>query len=418
MTGWIIAAAALLLVAVTVLAALSLALVQASESALERELEERGRLQRGRWLLGRMLQVEWAVSFARTALRIAFATLVLAAFAGFEEPLTPGRLAIAWAVAVALLWAFSSTLAGAVARHAPEATIARFLLALRILDVVLGPVRLLARGVDTAVGSSLGAPDAVGRREEELASAIEDTQRHGGLDAQSAEILENAIEFGDTTVGAVMTPRQRIEGVELTDDLASIRDFALRSGHSRIPVWQGSVDHVAGILYVKDLVRFLANGAERFELRPLLREPMRVPESKPLREQLRDFQHAKVHFAVVLDEFGGTAGIITIEDVLEELVGEIRDEHEPVSDAAPGAWRVGEGEWEASGAVSVFELNTLLGASFPEDAGFETLAGFMLDRLGSIPRAGAVLDEAGFRFEVLQATPRAVQRVRIVRLPG
>ncbi len=407
--------AALMLVAAGMFAALSRSLLQVSESALERELEARGRLDAGRWMLGRLDQVEWAVSLARTACRIGFAGLLLAAFAGFEEPLTVERLAAAWAVAVALLWAFTSVAAGALGRHAPAKVIASFLFPLRIVDVCLLPLRAVARKVDAMIGSSVGAPDAAMRGEAELVSAIEDTQRQGLIDEHAAEILENAVEFSDITVGAVMTPRPRIEGLACTDDLDAIREMAVASGHSRIPVWRGSLDHVEGILYVKDLVRFLGRSREGFQLRPLLREPIRVPESKPLQEMLRDFQHAKVHFAIVVDEFGGTAGIVTIEDVIEELVGEIRDEHEPASDSHPSVHASGDGAFEASGRAPIAELNAAMGTEFPDDEGFETVAGLLLARLGHIPRAGDRLEDSGVVFEVLEATPYAVKRVRAAR---
>jgi CBS domain containing-hemolysin-like protein len=411
-------AAIAILVAVSVLAALSRSLLEVSETALERELEARGRLERGRWVVGRLAQVEWAVAFARTAGRIGFTVIVLALVAGFDEPLTPARLAIAWVVAVAALWLLTTAAAGAFARHAPARVIASFLPTLRIFYVLLAPFRLVADLVDGLVARILGVSGTGGaeeRAEDELASAIEETQRHGLIDEQAAAILENAVEFGDTTVGAVMTPRPAIEGIEYTDDIAAIRDFARRSGHSRIPVYRGSLDHVDGILYVKDLVPLLGADAAGFRLRPFLRAPQRVPESKPLREQLRDFQQSKVHFAVVVDEFGGTSGILTIEDVIEELVGEIRDEHEPATDVHPVALRAADGWIEASGRLPIGDLGAALDAELPEDEGYETVAGFVLARFGSIPRRGDAFESQGIRFEVLEATPSAVIKVRARR---
>jgi CBS domain containing-hemolysin-like protein len=214
-----------------------------------------------------------------------------------------------------------------------------------------------------------------------------------------------------------MTPRPAIEGIEYTDDIQVIREFARKSGHSRIPVYRGSLDHVDGILYVKDLVSLLGAPAEGFRLRPFLRAPQRVPESKPLREQLRDFQQSKVHFAVVLDEFGGTAGIVTIEDVIEELVGEIRDEHEPVTDVHPVVRPLADGSFEASGRVDIADLNAALGTEIPEDDGYETVAGFVLAHFGSIPRTGDSFVSHGIRFEVAEATATAVLRIRARREP-
>jgi len=415
-TSLVVAALALLWV-VGVMASLSRALLGVSESALERELEERGRLASGRWIFGKLEQVEWAVAFARTAGRIGFTLLVIAIVAGFEEPLTLGRLLAAWVLSVAALWLFTTVVAGAFARHAPAGTIASSLPILRLVYLPLAPVRGVADFVDGLVARLLGAGTDDERAEEELVSAIEDTQRQGLIDEQAATILGNAVEFGDTTVGAIMTPRPAIEGIEYTDDIQVIREFARKSGHSRIPVYRGSLDHVDGILYVKDLVSLLGAPAEGFRLRPFLRAPQRVPESKPLREQLRDFQQSKVHFAVVLDEFGGTAGIVTIEDVIEELVGEIRDEHEPVTDVHPVVRPLADGSFEASGRVDIADLNAALGLEIPEDDGYETVAGFVLAHFGSIPRTGDSFVSHGIRFEVAEATATAVLRIRARREP-
>lgn len=412
----LLVSAAATLVVVSVLAALGRSLVEVSESALARELESRGRYERGRWILGRVAQVEWAVAFARTVGRIGFTVLVIAVVGGFEEPLTPLRLLASWAAAVLAMWLFATVVAGAFGRHDPAGVIATFLPTLRILYVLLAPVRAVADAVDAVVGRRVGSADSAERQEEEFASAIEDTQRQGIIDEQAAEMLENVVDFGDTTVGAVMTPRPKVEGIAYTDDLAAIRDFARRSGHSRIPVFRESLDHVEGILYVKDLVPLLGAAADGFRLRPFLRAPVRVPESKPLREQLRDFQQSKVHIALVVDEFGGTAGIVTIEDVLEELVGEIRDEHEPVTDALPVLRDAGDGWFDAEGRVVVHDLNAAVGLEVPEDEGFETVAGLVLARLGRIPRTGDWFIAHGARFEVTEATPTSVRRVRVRRV--
>lgn len=409
-----IAASALLMV-VGILAALSRSLVAVSESALERELEERGQLARGRWCFGKLEQVEWAVSFARTAGLIGVAVLVIAIVSGFSEPLTAGRLATAWLVSLVALWLLTTAVAGAFARHDPAGVIVSSLPFLRMIYVPLAPVRAIADLVDGAVGRLTGSGTDEARGEEELVSAIEDTQRQGHIDEQAAAILENVVEFGDTTVGSIMTPRPAIEGIAYTDDLATIREFARRSGHSRIPVYRSSLDHVEGILYVKDLVTLLGVPATEFRLRPFLRVPQRVPESKPLREQLRDFQQSKVHFAVVVDEFGGTAGIVTIEDIIEELVGEIRDEHEPITDVQPVVRTLEDGSFEASGRVAIAEINSALGIEIPEDDGYETVAGFVLAHFGSIPKSGDAFESHGTRFEVAEASPTAVLRVRARR---
>lgn len=415
MTSALVVAAAAVLLAVSVLASLSRALVEVSEPALERELEERGRLERGRWILGRLPRVEWSVAFVRTAGRITFTVLVIAIACGFDEPPTPARLVAAWAVSLAGLWLLTTVAASAFARHDPAGVIAAFLPTLRIIYVPLGPVRAVADSVDGAVARILAAPSEEDRREDELADAIEENQRQGLIDEQAAEILGNAVAFGGTAVGAVMTPRPSIEGIAYTDDLAAIREFVRRSGHSRIPVYRGSLDHVEGILYAKDLVPLIGIAPEGFELRRYLRQPQRIPESKPIGEQLQDFRASKVHFALVVDEFGGTSGIVTVEDLIEELVGEIRDEHEPAADQQATVRVRPDGSVEASGRATIGELNAALGTEIPEDEAYSTVAGYVLHRLGTIPRAGESFVHSGVRIDVTGATPSSVVSVRASR---
>ncbi|MFO0963394.1 MAG: hemolysin family protein [Phycisphaerales bacterium] len=412
MTAALIAATCVLLPVVALLSALSRSLVQVSESTLERTLEELGRLQRGRWIFGHLAQVEWAVAFLRTAGRMGVFALVLAVAVGVDEPLSLRALLGSWIGSAAAVWLFSSVVGGAFARYAPAEAIAAFLPLLHAVYLLLAPLRAVADGVDGIVRRIVAPAPAAQRQEEELLSSIEDTQRQGAIDRVSAAILENTVEFGDTTVGAVMTPRPAVEGIEYTDDLAEIREFIRTAGHSRIPVFRGSLDHIEGVLYVKDLVPYLGRGADGFQLRPLLRQPMRVPESRPVREQLLEFQRANVHLAIVIDEFGGTAGLVTIEDVIEELVGEIRDEHEPAATAEADLRRTGDRAVEASGRTAIRDLNAALGIAIPEDEGYETVAGFVLARLGKIPRAGERFEAAGARFEILGATPSAILLVR------
>jgi CBS domain containing-hemolysin-like protein len=266
--------------------------------------------------------------------------------------------------------------------------------------------------VKRLVGANLVEDEA----EEDLLRSIEDTERQGGIDATSAQMMENVVEFSDTLVGSIMTPRTAIEGLECTDDLAAIRGFIHEEGHSRVPVFEESLDQVVGVLYVKDLVRWIGADAKDFRLRPLLREPIRVPESKRVADLLREFQRGKVHMAIVVDEYGGTAGLVTIEDVLEEIVGEIRDEHDAPEAAEPGFREVSAGLLEADGRCLVSDINARLETRLPEDEGYETIAGFVLSRVGQVPEVGAVVEGGRARVRVLAAGPTAITRVSIERL--
>lgn len=395
--------------------ALNLAMVQASRSGLEDELDGRGRLADGRWVLDRLNEASHAVALFRTVGRVVVFALVLVAFEGFGEgsSITWQGLAGTAIVSIALIWFFTSVVASAVARHATYPIIAASLAFIRLSLVVVGPLLAAVGFVDEVVRRLTGANLREDEKEEELLNSIEDSRREGEIDPVAATLLQRAVVFGQTTVASIMTPRTDIEAVELTDDLASIRTQLAASGHSRVPVYEESLDQIVGILYVRDLVRYFGDAASDFRLRAMLREPMRVPETKPVGELLRDFQTAEVHMAVVVDEYGGTSGICTIEDVLEEIVGEIHDEHEPADEQPPLMVSVGGGRYEADGRMPISEVNERLGLSLPEDVDFDTLAGYLLDRFGRVPGAGEREETPEATFIIVAAGPTRIDRIAI-----
>ena len=164
---------------------------------------------------------------------------------------------------------------------------------------------------------------------------------------------------------------------------------------------------------MKDLIPYLGEDAANFALRPLLREPIRVPQTKPVRELLADFQQSEVHLALIIDEYGGTVGLVTIEDVLEELVGEIHDEHEPDGEEMPTITLIDETRAEVDGRYHIDDLNEKLGLELPEDDDFDTVGGFVLARLGRVPAAGDSFDAHDARFTALIATPTHVRKVAV-----
>ena len=395
--------------------ALNLAIVQASRSGLETELDARGRLASGRWILDRLQEASHAVALFRTVGRVTLFALVLVSFEGFGEAARvtlPGLVGTA-AVSVALVWFFTSVLSSAIARHATYALIAASLPFVRVTLIVVGPLLAAVGFVDEVVRRLSGANLREDETEEELLHSIEDRKREGEIDPVAATLLQRAVVFGQTTVASVMTPRTDIEAIALSDDLAEIRRQIKETGHSRLPVYGDSVDEIIGILYVRDLVRYFGESAADFQLRGVLREPLRVPETKPIGELLRDFQQSEVHMAVVVDEYGGTSGLCTIEDVLEEIVGEIHDEHEPADELPPVMNQAGDARFEAEGRVPISEVNERTGLSLPEDGDFDTVAGFLLDRFGRVPEAGEREETPEAVFEILAASPTKIERVAI-----
>jgi len=413
---WLSLAAAAVLLITTLLSAINLALVQVSDSALERRLERAGRLDSARWIFSRKERVDHAVAFLRTMGRIGFFALVLMEVVGRDGTMGWSPVLGSFAFAAILLWVFTSVISAAVARYASAGLLAGTLPALRVLDITLRPLTMPAELVDEAVKRLVGANLVEDEAEEDLLRSIEDTERQGGIDASSAQMMENVVEFSDTLVASIMTPRTEIEGLEYTDDLAAIRSFIHEEGHSRVPVYEESLDHVVGVLYVKDLVRWIGADARDFKLRPLLRQPIRVPETKRVSDLLREFQRGKVHMAIVVDEYGGTAGLVTIEDVLEEIVGEIRDEHDTPEAGDQPLREIAGGMIEAEGRCPIADVNARLELHLPEDEGFDTIAGFVLSVLGRVPETGATFESHGVRVRVLAATPTAVKRVAMERV--
>ncbi|MCL4211918.1 MAG: HlyC/CorC family transporter [Phycisphaeraceae bacterium] len=399
----------------TYLAALVLALQTKRRAALAERLEARGTPERAEWVIRQRGSMLMTLSFLRACCRVGFFALVLVDVVGVGEGavLEVRGLLIAGAVSVVCIWLFTTVLALALAEHAGVGMIIGALPMLRLAAWVGRPASRILSFVDEAVRRLSGATPRPDEAEAELLRSIEDTHLEGALEPQAAAMLENVVEFRSTEVSEIMTPRTDIEGIEMTDDLVTIRAFIRKAGHSRIPVYQGSLDHIVGILYVKDLVRYLGEEPENFSLTPLLRKPIIVPETKPVAELLSDFQRSEVHLAIVIDEYGGTSGLVTIEDVLEEIVGEIHDEHEPESDQLPTLTVLDERHAEADGRFYIYDLNERLGLTLPEDDDFDTLAGFLLAQAGRVPETGEVIETPQVRFKVLSASRTHVKRVAI-----
>lgn len=404
------------LVLASYLAALNVALMSFSRHSLERRLEARGRAESGKWLAERLDLAISATALLRTAFRLSFFALVLVDFTGIgpDSHLQVSHLIWSGLIALALLWLFSSVLSNAIARHANVPIISGSMPVLKAIAVVARPLKVVNSLVDEAVRRLTGANlDTEDEAEAQLLRSIEESHLQGGLDEDAATLLENVVEFGSTDVGEVMTPRTDIDGIELTDDLPAIRKLIIEAGHSRIPVYQDNLDTIVGILYVKDLVPFLGEDASGFKLEPLLRKPIMVPETKPVRELLSDFQRSEVHMAIVIDEYGGTAGLATIEDVLEEIVGEIHDEHEPGVDDEPTLSRTGDTTAEVDGRFRIDELNEQLDLDLPEEEEYDTIAGFMLSQFGRVPDEGESFESHNARFTAAVATPTHIQKAHI-----
>jgi len=251
------------------------------------------------------------------------------------------------------------------------------------------------------------------RSEEEIKTLITVGAEEGVLEEKEEDMLHSVIEFGETTAKEIMVPRIDMVAVPGDATIEHIRAFALDSGFSRIPVYQGTVDNVTGILYVKDLLLHLVSKASgTAHVRDLMREAYFVPESKKLDQLLQEMRDKRVHMAVVIDEFGGTAGLVTLEDVIEEVVGDIFDEYDLRSEPVR---QLDEKTAIVDARTHVADVNDALDIEIPEEEGYDTVAGYIYDKLGRLGKEGEVVHGPGFDMVVEKVSNRRILRARVVK---
>ncbi len=282
--------------------------------------------------------------------------------------------------------------------------------AIRVLQWHDALVRRLA-GVETT-----SPEERQDQKQEEILSLVEEGQLDGAVDAEEVQMIENVLELSETTAVEIMTPRTDIVAVDVNESLRRILTTIDDSGHSRLPVFEGNIDNIIGCVYAKDLLRVTIVPENEFRLRDHIRPAYFVPETKPLRALLHEFQNQKLHIAIVLDEYGGTAGMVTIEDILEELVGEISDEFEDTPSASTK--RIDDTTFEVDARMYIDDVNEECRILLPEGEDYDTVGGFVLSHLGYIPKAGETFDRHGVRFTIVSAEPRKIKRLRIQRLSG
>ncbi|HEY7624070.1 MAG TPA: hemolysin family protein [Candidatus Limnocylindria bacterium] len=248
--------------------------------------------------------------------------------------------------------------------------------------------------------------------EDEIKSLVETGQAQGVLQEREQRMISSIFAISEKPVHEVMVPRTDIVAIDIETPADEILKIITTIGHSRIPVYEGSPDNIVGILYVKDLFRRIARGEKDVQIRPYLRAAQFVPESKKVDELLRDMQKEKVHIAIVVDEYGGTSGLVTIEDLVEEIVGEIRDEYDVEQEMV---LPVSESEALMDARVPFEEVRETFDIALPPSENYDTLGGFIVAQLGRFPRAGEAVEAGGARFVVESVEGRRIRRVRVVK---
>ncbi|MCE9595998.1 MAG: hemolysin family protein [Planctomycetes bacterium] len=365
-------------------------------------------------LLERLGALTESASLFESACGLLFALLVLLVIAenrdlGFEA------IVLALAVSVPAIWIATRGLAQAVALRFGDAWVATCLPTFNLVQVPLSWLVFVFSALRRGFLRALGLRDDAEEKRELVAGlreVIADADVTGKLDETERQIIGSVMEFRDVDSAEVMTPRTEIVAVEVGESLRGAARATTEAGRSRIPVYEGTLDTVIGTVSVKDLLRVLADGREETPLRSLLQPAYFVPETKRVSELLAEFRREKIAMAIVLDEYGGTAGLVTLRDVLAELVGDIagedRDEELPVR-FLPG------GIAEVDASTNVSDVNKALDLELPETADYQTLAGFVLAEFGRFPERGESFVRGDREFQVIDANDRRVHRVRVKR---
>jgi putative hemolysin len=334
------------------------------------------------------------------------ATALLVREIGIEGAHTLPTLLVALAAFVLVFELFLPLL---IIGRDPERVLELLLPTFAPLARALGPMTRWAAAAVAAARRG-GVPPTADEANEAAKAYIDTAEQEGIIEGEERRLLQSIVDFGDTLVREVMTPRPDIVAIRDTATVGDVRALFLEQEYSRFPVYKESLDNIAGFVFVKDLV-VLSTADDTRPVTTLLRPAVVVPETKRVPELLKQFQRQQTQCAIVVDEYGGTAGLVTIEDLLEEIVGEIRDEYdvesEPIVDE-------GGGRWVFSGKVNINEVRQRLNVEI-EREGFETVGGYLLSHLGRVPAVGEKFEMDGLTVEVLDAERRRINKVRMCK---
>jgi len=247
--------------------------------------------------------------------------------------------------------------------------------------------------------------------EEELKALIDVGAEKGTLDYAEREMIHSIFEFRETTAKEVMIPRPDMICIDINTPYKKVISLIKKYGHSRIPVFQENIDNIKGLLYVKDLLPFIMDSKSVPKIESLLHKAYFIPESKRIDELLKEFQKERMHMAVVVDEYGGTAGLVTMEDIIEEIVGEIRDEYDMEK---PLIQKKDQRTWIVEGKIDIEDMNEKTGLNIPDDEGYESLGGFIFDQLGHIPVENEKVEWDNVEFIVEKIDKQRIKRVKVI----
>ena len=282
---------------------------------------------------------------------------------------------------------------------------------LRFFIILLYPLTLLLNGINKLVLKLVPKEEKPFDTEEELEILAELGEEKGSLDEEESDMIRSIIKFDDKTVREIMTPRVDMLSLPSNSSIDDAMDLISKKQFSKIPLYKDNIDEVNGVIYAKDLVPYLIGSRPNVKLKSISRDVYFVPEQKPIDDLLNDFKEKKISLAIVVDEWGGTSGLVTLEDIVEEVMGEIRDpydiENSPVS-------KLNDGNFIVDGKISIYDLEEEIeGMSFPDDRDYDTLGGLILDSLEDIPKEGELVIYDEWRIKVLDLDGNRITKVQI-----
>ena len=326
---------------------------------------------------------------------------------------------IAVGVMTLLLLTFGEITPKVLARAHRERLAVFFLASLRPFYLLFYPATRVFVGLTNVVARVTGAPAVQSGphvSEEDIELLVQLGRREGSISKDREDLLNSVFEFTDTTAREIMVPRTDIVAVEANTGLEELIDLVLSAGHSRMPVYEGKVDDIIGVVHIKDLLGLTRLGArgdgERsgFDLRRIVRDVQFVPETKPINQLMQEMQELRNHMSIVVDEFGGVAGLVTLEDIVEEFFGEIWDEHDREIEAY--AQKVADGIYRIDARLNLYDLGELFDIEIPEDADYDTVGGLIAKETGTVAGVGAIVQRWGIRLTVVEADRRRLRKIR------
>ena len=316
---------------------------------------------------------------------------------------------IASVVMTLVVLIFSELSPKTMAKNAPDKFVLFSAPIIKIIKYIFSPLTYLLQKWQGLLAKIFKPQEDTGMTEEELISIIEEAEEDGGIDEEEGTLIKSAIEFGDLEVGDIFTPRIDITSLPITADKDTVAKTFTESGYSRIPVYEGDLDNVVGILYYKDFYALAKD--KNTSLEEIIKPVIYVAKTQNVNDLMKELQEKQLHMAVVTDEYGSTAGIVTLEDILEEIVGDIWDEHDEIIEEIK---EIGDGEYEVSGMTNIEKLFDVLDMPLDDEMDASTANGWAMTVLERIPEEGDTFECGGLKVDVLKMDGRRIETLRIV----